>query len=103
MGIKSWIRNWLWAPTESGADQPMSMKSTPSTGKSQFKHKSEFTTDLCGMHFIVYSASGGKIIKFEHYDEQTDRRNSKLYIISEDGDIAKQISEIITVECLRRS
>ena len=55
-----------------------------------------------GMNFIVYSAIGGKVIQFSTYDQQKDRHNSSLYIVTDKEDLGEEIAQIITRESLSR-
>ena len=55
-----------------------------------------------GMNFVVYSATGGKVIQLNSYDHVKDRTQSKLYIVTDKENLGEEIAHIITVECLTR-
>lgn len=53
------------------------------------------------LQFRVFSAVGGKVVEFSHYDLRTDRRNSTTYIITDDQDFGERIAKISTMESLK--
>ena len=53
------------------------------------------------LNFRVFSAVGGKVVEFNHYDRKTDRRNSTTYIITNEQDFGERISKIATMESLK--
>ena len=53
-----------------------------------------------GMNFIVFSATGGKVIQFSTYDPTRDRHNTRLYIVTDKDDLGEEIAQIITRESL---
>jgi hypothetical protein len=55
-----------------------------------------------GMNFIVYSATGGKVIEFRTYDPRTDRSVNTLYVITDKEDLGEELGQIITKESLCR-
>jgi hypothetical protein len=55
-----------------------------------------------GLHFTVFGATGGKVIKVSSYDRHTDRTSSNLYVIVDGEDLGQEISQIITRESLSR-
>ena len=61
-------------------------------------------TDLSedGMRFQVFNAIGGKVIKTTHYNTNTDRSKTTLYIITDKEDLGVEIAHIITRESLTR-
>ena len=54
-----------------------------------------------GMSITLYNASGGKIIRFRRYDRKDDRNYSITYVIQDDADLGKSLSELITIENLK--
>ena len=54
-----------------------------------------------GMRFQLYRASGGYVIETTQYDNRTDRRINKMYVITEDKDLGAELGKIITMEALR--
>jgi hypothetical protein len=55
-----------------------------------------------GMNFVVFNATGGKVIQIHSYDPRTDRTNSNLYIITDKEDLGEELAQIITKESLSR-
>lgn len=53
------------------------------------------------LQFRVFSAVGGKVVEFSHYDRKTERRNSTTYIITNEQDFGERISKIATMESLK--
>lgn len=54
------------------------------------------------LNFSVYKAQGGHIVEFHHYNHTTDRHNESLHIIRDDEDFAKELGNIVFMECLQR-
>lgn len=55
-----------------------------------------------GMNFVVYGATGGKIVEFSSYDPRTDRHTRNLYIVTDKEDLGEELALIITKETLTR-
>lgn len=53
------------------------------------------------LNFKVYSAVGGKVVEFRHYDRQKDRSFNQTYIITNDQDFGDRIAKIATMESLK--
>jgi hypothetical protein len=49
----------------------------------------------------VYSSGGHLIVESRTYDQQRDRGNYKLHVITKDEDFGQGLSRIITMESLR--
>ena len=54
-----------------------------------------------GLNMSVYTADGGYVIQFNHYDHKIDRSFQSLHIISHVEDFADRISQIITLELIK--
>ena len=52
--------------------------------------------------FKMYKASGGWAIEFRQYDNRNDRIDTNLYVVNDEQELGKHISQIITMEALRR-
>lgn len=52
--------------------------------------------------FKMYKASGGWAIEFRQYDNKNDRVDTSLYVVSNEEELGKHISQIITMEALKR-
>ena len=53
------------------------------------------------LNFRVFSAVGGQVVEFRHYDRKTDRDNITVYIINKDEDFGEKISKITNLEMLK--
>lgn len=54
-----------------------------------------------GMRIAIKSVVGGKLVTFTTNNRQTDRRETKTYIIVDDADFNKELGHIITLETMR--
>lgn len=52
--------------------------------------------------FKMYKASGGWAIEFRQYDNRNDRMDTSLYVVNDEEELGKHISQIITMEALKR-
>lgn len=52
--------------------------------------------------FKMFKASGGWAIEFRQYDSRNDRFDSHLYVVNDEEELGKHISQIITMEALKR-
>ena len=52
--------------------------------------------------FKMFKASGGWAIEFRQYDNRNDRVDTSLYVVNDEEELGKHISQIITMEALRR-
>jgi hypothetical protein len=53
------------------------------------------------LNFRVFSAVGGRVVEFRHYDRKMDRNNTTTYIITNDQDFGERISKIATLEVMK--
>jgi len=53
------------------------------------------------LNFRVFSAVGGKVVEFRHYDRKMDRSHTTTYIITNDQDFGERISKIATLEVMK--
>lgn len=58
--------------------------------------------DSDGLRFRIVPADGGFVAEFRTYDSVKDRSKTNVYIITHDQDLSKRMSEIITMEVLRK-
>ena len=54
------------------------------------------------IQFRMFKASGGWAIEFRQYDNRTDRYDTNLYVVNDEEELGKHISQIITMEALKR-
>jgi hypothetical protein len=52
--------------------------------------------------FKMFKASGGWAIEFRQYDSRNDRIETSLYVVNDEQELGKHISQIITMEALKR-
>ena len=52
--------------------------------------------------FKMFKASGGWAIEFRQYDNRNDRIETSLYVVNDEQELGKHISQIITMEALKR-
>lgn len=62
----------------------------------------EDTIETEPITFKMYKASGGWAIEFRQYDPKNDRVDNSLYVVSSEDELGKHISQIITMEALKR-
>ena len=88
--LKRKLRNWL-----AEDEQIMSGKLIP-------VRESDSVEGDPVLNFKVYSAIGGKVVEFRHYDRQKDRNFTQTYIITNDQDFGERIAKIATMEALKQ-
>ena len=92
MGLKHRLRRWLLeSDIKSNALGAMSHKGLGSNANFDQSH---------GIHFSIYPASGGNVVKCAMYDSITDRRHTSLHVIPSGDKLAESIARIITTETL---
>jgi hypothetical protein len=52
--------------------------------------------------FKMFKASGGWAVEFRQYDHRNDRIETSLYVVNDEEELGKHISQIITMEALKR-
>lgn len=52
--------------------------------------------------FKMFKANGGWAIEFRQYDNKNDRVDTALYVVNTEEELGKHISQIITMEALKR-
>jgi hypothetical protein len=55
-----------------------------------------------GMEFTLYNADGGWVLEYHSYDHAKDESINRIHIIQDTQDFGTQLSNIITMELLRR-
>ena len=94
--MKNWLRKKL-RNFINNYDEP----DMPEQAKLSVARESDSMHEDPVLNFRVFSAVGGKVVEFNHYDRKTDRRNSTTYIITNDQDFGERISKIATMESLK--
>lgn len=54
------------------------------------------------MNFRIYQATGGYIVEYSYYNENTDRHDQALHLIPSELDMATELAKIMTLEALKR-
>jgi hypothetical protein len=52
--------------------------------------------------FKMFKASGGWAIEFRQYDTRNDKVDTSLYVVNDEEELGRHISQIITMEALKR-
>ena len=86
IGLKQWLRKWI-------SDDDEDMPEIATFDRESLQSE--------GMRFQLYRASGGYVIETTQYDNRTDRRINKMYVITEDRDLGAELGKIVTMEALR--
>ena len=68
---------------------------------SPFDHAAS-NLDSRGMRFHLYKAVGGHILETHVYNQRDDTTEHTLYMISDDGDFAKQVADAILMEAMKQ-
>jgi len=54
------------------------------------------------IQFKMFKANGGWAIEFRQYDRRNDSVDTNLYVVNDEVELGKSISQIITMEALKR-
>jgi hypothetical protein len=49
----------------------------------------------------MFFAEGGVVLQRYHYNHKTDNNETRLFLISEDRDVAMRVGEIVAMEIMR--
>lgn len=99
----NWFKKLLWQWTRQGREiEQDESDSVLCSSSSTLRESSLRGSGANGLNFTLYTASGGHVLESRHYDEKKDENFTKLYIINDEDDFAKQIAQCITLETLRR-
>jgi hypothetical protein len=93
----------MWLIDGPGLDNgPEDIRYAKATIGSPIKSRSSHDFGVNGMHFTVYSATGGKVVQFNTYDPARDRSDTRLYIVTDKDELGEELAQIITRESLTR-
>lgn len=108
--MMNWFYKWLGSKisdsqyTDSDADVPINtiVGSTRirKTGRPTVRESDELHSEP--IHFRMFKASGGWAIEFRQYDNKQDRHETSLYVVNDEEELGHHISQIITMEALKR-
>jgi hypothetical protein len=54
------------------------------------------------MNFQIYSANGGFVLEYSHYDYVKDEHQRRLHIVRDDENLGDDIAKVITLELLQK-
>ena len=57
--------------------------------------------DANGLSMNIYSADGGTVLEFRHYDHKRDRSENTLHVISQTENFEERVAQAITLELMR--
>lgn len=102
-----WFYKWLDNKlSDSRYTDDESITSHPISGRNRVRktatvrESDELSSEA--IQFRMFKASGGWAIEFRQYDNRTDRYDTNLYVVNDEEELGKHISQIITMEALKR-
>jgi hypothetical protein len=106
-----WFYKWLSSKIDdtkyedSGPGEAISLSSMSSSRpKSNRIAKVRENDELSSepITFKMFKANGGWAIEFRQYDHKNDRIDTSLYVVNDEEELGKHVSQIITMEALKR-
>ena len=98
--LKLKLRDWVNSAQDVYADEAK-MATINSIGIGRAIPSHSLDSDK-GIRFQVYKANGGMVVETSMYDRQKDRHHNGLYIITDEQDLGKELSKIVTMETLKQ-
>jgi hypothetical protein len=105
-----WFYKWLgskiqdsqYVEEEAVAQQPgINLIGRPKSRKlTSVRESDDLNTEP--ITFKMFKASGGWAIEFRQYDSRNDRIETSLYVVNDEEELGRHISQIITMEALKR-
>jgi hypothetical protein len=95
-----WLRKKLDHSVYAKEDAPQIGLAINKSRRHIIKDSDDLSTEP--IQFKMYKASGGWAIEFRQYDNKNDRMDANLYVVTNENDLGKSISQIITMEALKR-
>jgi hypothetical protein len=102
MNLRKAILSWLTKNDNSNKVEAIA-EATVGSGYPNKMHRPETFPNTGATTFSVYPAVGGKVIETFTYDYLTDRRTTRLYIITDKEDLGAELGQILTRESLSYS
>lgn len=104
-----WVGNKIISANRDTDNYPEdAMETMPTIASSKHRNRvtavrdNRDTLDSEPITFKMYKASGGWAIEFRHYDSKNDRIDHSLYVVNGEEELGNHISQIITMEALKR-
>ena len=98
-----WLDNKIQDARYYEEDSPAPMNSVTSKrrrGTVSVRESDELSSEP--ITFKMFKASGGWAIEFRQYDNRNDRVDTSLYVVNDEQELGKHVSQIITMEALKR-
>lgn len=103
-----WFYRWLGSKIQDSqyAEDPPQQLAAIGTNKVRLRKSATVreSDDLSSepIQFRMFKASGGWAIEFKQYDYKNDKMDTSLYVVTNEEELGKHISQIITMEALKR-
>lgn len=101
-----WFYKWLGNKIENTkyAEEAPQLIGSNAIKKARGLAKLDRDADISAdpISFKMFKANGGWAVEFKQYDENSDRIHSSLYVVTNEEELGKHISQIITMEALKR-
>ena len=103
-----WFYKWLASKIDdtrySDPDEPRPMDALssgrPIGRRISVRDNEDLSTEP--ITFKMFKANGGWAIEFRQYDNKNDRVDTSLYVVNNEEELGRHISQIITMEALKR-
>lgn len=102
--IKYWLLDKLSRALKEHDSPPDILKDTwelSSASTLTVKQRTE-RIQSCGMDFTLHRVDGGWVLEYHSYDRKTGDSEHRINIINENDDLGDRLSQILTMELLRR-
>ena len=103
-----WFYKWLaskiddikYSESEEAPGVNLISSGRPKSRRVSVRESDELSTEP--ITFKMFKAAGGWAIEFRQYDNKNDRVDTSLYVVNNEEELGKHISQIITMEALKR-
>lgn len=92
----SWFDRWLWKRVQRARDEEIKAEAIQPTAivDDNLEHHNT-------IRFNITPARGGSVVTVSRYDQRKDNNERSVYVIDENTDVGKRVSEIVTMEMYR--
>lgn len=103
-----WFYKWLaskiddtkYSEPEEAPGMNLISSGRPKSRRISVRESDELSSEA--ITFKMFKANGGWAIEFRQYDNKNDRVDTSLYVVNNEEELGKHISQIITMEALKR-
>lgn len=103
-----WFYKWLaskiddtkYSEPEEASGMNLISSGRPKSRRISVRESDELSSEA--ITFKMFKANGGWAIEFRQYDNKNDRVDTSLYVVSNEEELGRHISQIITMEALKR-